>query len=61
VASPIEARAAPVVFPSIAWRNSSYRLREVRLAGEVVVDARLGDGKFRADVGIGEAVVVLEQ
>jgi len=25
------------------------------------VDARLGDGKFRADVGIGEAVVVLEQ
>jgi len=27
----------------------------------VVVDARLGDGKFRADVGIGEAVVVLEQ
>jgi len=50
-----------VVFPSIAWRNSSYRLREVRLAGEVVVDARLGDGKFRADVGIGEAVVVLEQ
>ena len=33
------------------------RLRELRLAGEVVVDARLGDGKLRADVGIGEAVV----